>query len=185
MDAEVRRDDLVSYAEMIGLFYEDLGLPRTWGRVLGWLLVCEPDHQSAEDLATTLHASRGSISMATRSLIRMGSVERRTLRGDRRTYYRIRPGAWTAVFEQQRQTVSKLRGLAMHGLELLDGEPAQRRLRLTELHDLTTFYERESHALLAHWNGRNERGGQNPPIRVNGNAPGSAVRPQNPVAGMQ
>lgn len=174
MDAEARHDDLVSYAEVIGLFYEDLGLPRTWGRVLGWLLVCEPDHQSAEDLATVLHASRGSISMATRSLIRMGSVERRTLRGDRRTYYRIRPGAWNTVFEQQTRTATKLRGLAEQGLELLDGAPAQRRVRLNELHDLTTFYERESLALLAHWNGRNGDSQQSPRISVNGTPP--AVR---------
>lgn len=171
MDTEARSDDLVSYAEVIGLFYEDLGLPRTWGRVLGWLLVCEPEHQSAEDLATILHASRGSISMATRSLIRMGSVERQTLRGDRRTYYRIRPGAWTRVFEQQAHTVTKLRGLAVQGLELLDGEPAPRRLRLNELHDLTTFYERESLALLAQWNGRNGHSQQSPRIGTNGAPP--------------
>lgn len=93
--------ELVSFADEIGLFYEDIGLPRAWGRVLGWLLVCEPDSQSAEDLAAVLHASRGSISMATRTLIHMGSVERHTKPGDRRTYYRIRPGTWTAVFEQQ------------------------------------------------------------------------------------
>lgn len=155
MDAKPRGGDLVSYAEVIGRFYEDLGLPRTWGRVLGWLLVCEPDHQSAEELASILHASRGSISMATRSLIRMGSVERQTLPGDRRTYYRIRPGAWTAVFEQQTQTVTKLRQLALQGLDLLHDEPPERRTRLTELCELTTFYERESRALTARWNGRN------------------------------
>jgi DNA-binding transcriptional regulator GbsR (MarR family) len=136
----------------MGLFYEDLGLPRAWGRVLGWLLVCEPEDQSAEDLAAVLHASRGSISMATRSLIRMGSVDRLTKRGDRRTYYRIRPGAWTTVFEHQAQTVTKLRRLAKQGLNLLDAEPADRQGRLQELHDLTTFYERESLALRTQWN---------------------------------
>lgn len=155
MDAKSHHDELVRFAEVIGLFYEDLGLPRTWGRVLGWLLVCEPEEQSAEDLSSILHASRGSISMATRSLIRMGSVERQTKPGDRRTYYRIRPGAWTAVFDHQVQTVSKLRRLAGQGLDLLDAEPDDRRGRLQELHDLTTFYERESLSLLTQWNHRN------------------------------
>jgi DNA-binding transcriptional regulator GbsR (MarR family) len=143
--------ELVSFADEIGLFYEDIGLPRAWGRVLGWLLVCEPDSQSAEDLAAVLHASRGSISMATRTLIHMGSVERHTKPGDRRTYYRIRPGTWTAVFEQQIQTTTKLRQLAKQGLELLNNEPATRRDRLQELHDLTTFYEREFLVLIARW----------------------------------
>lgn len=152
MDAESRDEELVSFADVIGLFYEDVGLPRAWGRLLGWLLVCEPSSQSAEDLAEVLQMSRGSISMATRSLIRMGSVERQTVRGDRRTYYRIRPGAWTTVFEQQSRNYTRLRELAGQGLKLLDGESPQRRDRLQELHHLTTFYERESLALHTRWN---------------------------------
>jgi hypothetical protein len=44
----------VGFADEIGLVYDDLGFPRAWGRVLGWLLVCEPDYQSAEDLAAVL-----------------------------------------------------------------------------------------------------------------------------------
>lgn len=151
MDEESRAEELGSYADEIGLWYEELGAPRVWGRVLGWLLVCEPDFQSAEGLATALHASKGSISMATKALIRAGMVERQTLRGDRRTYYRIRPGAWTSVFEEQARTATQLRKLAERGLGLLHGEPAERRRRLEELQDLTAFYEREAPLLLARW----------------------------------
>ena len=159
MDRDGQHKELVSFVDEIGLLYEELGLPRAWGRVLGWLLVCEPDDQSAEDLVEILHASRGAISMATRSLIRMGVVERQTKRGDRRTYYRIRPGTWTSVFEQQLQSTTKMRQLAQQCLELLHDEPAPRRDRLQELHDFTHFYERECHALIARWN-RNR--GQDP-----------------------
>jgi DNA-binding transcriptional regulator GbsR (MarR family) len=148
-DTDGQRKELVSFADEIGLFYDDLGLPRAWGRVLGWLLVCEPDYQSAEDLVAVLHASRGSVSMATRALIRRGGVERQIKRGDRRTYYRIRQGSWTVLLEQQIQMIAKLRRLAHEGLELLNDEPATRRDRLQELHDLTTFYERECLALIA------------------------------------
>lgn len=151
MEAEGRHEELMRFADDVGLFYDDLGLPRSWGRVLGWLMVCEPDYQSAEDLAAILHASRGTISMTTRSLVRACLVERQAIRGDRRTYYRIRPGAWTTVFEQQTQTSVRLRELAKRGLAALDGESAQRRRRLEELEDLTTFYEREAPALLARW----------------------------------
>jgi DNA-binding transcriptional regulator GbsR (MarR family) len=119
--------------------------------VLGWLLVSQPDFQSADDLAAALHASKGSISMATQALVRAGMVERQTLRGDRRTYYRIRPGAWASVFEEQTRTATKLRELADRGLTLLKGEPGGRRRRLEELQDLTAFYEEEAPALLARW----------------------------------
>jgi hypothetical protein len=46
MDAEGQLEELVSFADEIGLLYEDLGAPRIWGRVLGWLLTCQPNYQS-------------------------------------------------------------------------------------------------------------------------------------------
>jgi hypothetical protein len=55
------------------------------------------------------------------------------------------------VFEDQRQKATKLRQLAERGLELLNGEPAERRRRLEEMLDLTAFYEREMPALLTQW----------------------------------
>jgi DNA-binding MarR family transcriptional regulator len=151
MAIDGRLDELVSFADEVAVFCEDLGFPRSWGRVLGWLLVCEPDYQSADDLAAVLHTSSGGISVATRALIRLGHVERHTKRGDRRTYYRIRPGAWAGLFEQLIQTVTQLHLLATRGLGLLNGEQATQRYRLQELRDLTASYERESLALLARW----------------------------------
>jgi hypothetical protein len=62
MDVERMVEELGNFADDIGLFYEQFGFPRIWGRVLGWLVVCQPDIQSAEELATALHASRGSVS---------------------------------------------------------------------------------------------------------------------------
>jgi DNA-binding transcriptional regulator GbsR (MarR family) len=156
MDAERLVEELGSFADDIGLFYEQLGFPRIWGRVLGWLLVCQPNIQSAEDLATALHASRGSVSMATQALIRTAMVERHTVRGDRRTYYRIRPGAWTAIFEDQTRIATELRGLTERGLTLLNDEPAERRDRMEELHDLAAFYERESAILIKHWHNHHQ-----------------------------
>lgn len=151
MDVEGLVEELGGFADDIGLCYEELGFPRVWGRVLGWLLVCQPDSQSAEELATALHASRGSISMATQALVRAGMIERQTLRGDRRTYYRIRSGAWASVFEDQTRIATKLRELAERGVTLLNGKPAERRNRVEELQDLAAFYEQESPALLTRW----------------------------------
>jgi DNA-binding transcriptional regulator GbsR (MarR family) len=151
MESEHPTDDLVNFAEEIGLFYEDLGQSRIIGRVLGWLLVCEPEFQSAEDIAKVLHASRGSISMATRTLVRSGMVERRTFRGDRRTYYQICPRAWTTLIEDPKHNLTRLRKLTDVGLELLSNESAERRSRLEEMHDLLAFCERELPALLDRW----------------------------------
>ena len=155
MEVEELLEELVSFANEMGLFYEDLGLPRAWGKMLGWLLVCEPELQSAEDFANVLQGSRGSVSMTTRALIRAGMVERRTIPGDRRTYYRIRPESWTAVLEEQQQNTKKLRTLAERGLGLLSGKPAEHRHRLEEMHSLMAFCERELPGLIDRW--RSER----------------------------
>ena len=77
-------EERASYAEDFGLLFEGFGLPRMVGRVLGVLLISDPPELSAEELAEALQASRGSISSATRSLIGMGLVQRRTKRGERR-----------------------------------------------------------------------------------------------------
>jgi DNA-binding transcriptional regulator GbsR (MarR family) len=155
MEVENPDDELVSFANEMGMFYEDLGLPRAWGRVLGWLLVCDPESQSAEDFANVLHGSRGSVSMTTRALIRTGMVERRTIRGDRRTYYRIRPESWTAVLEEQQQSTKRLRTLAERGLDLLKEKSPEQRRRLDEMHSLMAFFEQELPTLIDRW--RRER----------------------------
>jgi DNA-binding transcriptional regulator GbsR (MarR family) len=151
MDTYGQRAELVSFADEFGRFYAGFGFPHAWGRVVGWLLVCQPSCQSTEDLATVLYASRASINATTRTLVHAGMLERQTRRGDRRTYYRIRPEVWTSVFEEQTRTATKLRKLAQRGLELLNGQPDERRHRLRELHDLAVLYEQEGPALLARW----------------------------------
>ena len=64
------------------------------GRVLGWLLVCDPPEQSAAQLAEALDASKGAISGATAALVRMRLVERLRIRGERADRFRMRPEAW-------------------------------------------------------------------------------------------
>jgi DNA-binding transcriptional regulator GbsR (MarR family) len=146
----------LGFADDMGMLYEELGAPRVWGRVFGWLMICQPDLQSTEDLATALHATKGSISVVTQALVRAGAVERHILRGDRRTYYRIRPGAMVCVFDEQIRVFTKLCSLVKRGLSLIKSEPIECRRRLEELYDLLTFYEHEVVAMLARWRERNQ-----------------------------
>src|ERR687888_775303 len=83
------------FVEELGVYFElEAGTPRMIGRTLGWLLVCDPPEQSAADLAELLQASKGSISTATRVLLRMGFIERVRFRGERFDRFRARPEAW-------------------------------------------------------------------------------------------
>ena len=148
--------ELHDYADEIGLFFEDHGLPRMPGRVLGWLLVCDPPHQSAEELAEALQASRGSISMAMQLLQRSGAVERSAVPGSRRTHYRLAPGFWLREAQEKAAVAAKVRKLADRGLSIMSDRPEDSRRRLQEMRDMYAFFEEEYGRLRDAWYERQE-----------------------------
>jgi DNA-binding transcriptional regulator GbsR (MarR family) len=96
-----------------------------------------------DELAAVLQASKGSISTATRLLIRLGVVERVALPGQRRDHFRVRPGAWNTLNRAQVPRLTALRELAERGLDVLAGAPAAETSRLTEMRDIFAWLERE------------------------------------------
>lgn len=140
--------EMRQFIEDVGILYGEMGFPRMAGRIFGWLLVCEPPHQSAEQLVNIVEASKGSISSMTRLLIQMGMVERMGLPGKRDTYYRIRSGSWSELMKTNLVNVTALRKLAERGLDLIADRALESRQRLQELRDFHAFLEREIPALL-------------------------------------
>jgi DNA-binding transcriptional regulator GbsR (MarR family) len=129
------------FVEELGIYFElEAGTPRMIGRALGWLLVCEPPEQSAAELAEKIQASKGSISTATRVLLRMGFIERVRFRGERFDRFRARPEAWDDYFWRTEQFEAPRRVLRM-GLDALSEEPSERRQRLEELDSLFAWWE--------------------------------------------
>ena len=110
------------------------------GRVWGWLLVCDPPEQSAAELAEFLQASKGSISTATRVLLRLGLIERVRARGERFDRFRVRPEAWDETIWRQDQ-FTRPRRVFQLGLEALAGEPPARRARLEEVDEMYAWWE--------------------------------------------
>lgn len=126
------------------------GMPRMTGRVLGWLLVCEPAEQSAAQLAEVLDASKGAISGATGMLVRAKLVDRLRVRGERADRFRLRPEAWDEQVRDQRP-LQDARDLLAQGLEALAGEPAGRRARLEELDAFYAWWQFRVPALWDEW----------------------------------
>jgi DNA-binding transcriptional regulator GbsR (MarR family) len=139
------------YVEEVALGMERQGLFRMAGRVLGWLLICDPPEQTSGQIAEVLQASKGSMSAALKFLVPSGLVERISRPGDRRNYYRCRPGAWPDLARDQSRQYDEFRKLALRGLELLADAPAARRERLQGMHDLYAWLEREMPALWERW----------------------------------
>jgi len=146
------------FVEEVGIFFEQSSLPRMAGRILGWLLISDPPHQTTSELAEVLLASKGSISTMTRLLIRIGLIERTSLPGERHDYFRLKPNAWHQMLKDSLVQVAAARQLAEHGLELLEGKAHVNRLSLEEMHNMYAFFERELPALLERWEQERKEG---------------------------
>jgi DNA-binding transcriptional regulator GbsR (MarR family) len=141
-----------NFIEEVGMVFEQTGLPRMTGRILGWLLISATPQQSSAELAEVLLASKGSISTATRLLIQLGLVERSVIPGVRHDYFRLRQDAMQKIVRHGLEDEIKMfRQLAEHGLELLGEETTIRRQWLEEMHDRYVFLEREFPSLMARW----------------------------------
>ena len=146
------------FVEEVGLVFDHLGHPRMLGRILGWLMVCDPPQQSSAQLARALAASKGTISTMTRQLVKMGLLRRRSLPGDRKLYFQLQPRAMTEMFRQELAALSALSAVTERGQRILEGRPPQMSARLREVHDFCAFMERELPALLERW--EKERGSE-------------------------
>jgi len=103
------------------------------GRVFGALLVSDSPEQSIDELATTLRASRGAISMATRELLRTRVVEKLGRAGERRHYYRLRPHLWSRMYLERTDNFQEHVLMAEQGLELLRDQSGETKERLLEM----------------------------------------------------
>jgi hypothetical protein len=141
-------DQQAHFVEAFAQMLSQQGLPRMAGRMWAWLLICDPPQQTAAQLATELHASRGTISDTARLLHNAGLISRTTRPGDRREYFSVPPGAVRTLMQGRLPGVIAMRRLADEGLQLLaDKSPAQR-TRLQEVRDVYAFFERELPAML-------------------------------------
>ena len=151
MDKDGSWSEKKHFVEDAGLLFEQGGMPRMAGRIIGWLLICNPPHQSLPELAEILGASKASISTMTRLLLQMGLVERVGLPGLRRDHYRVKPGAFDNVMQQHLHEVNAGLQLAERGLELVASQPPELKQRLKEVRELYAFFGREYPLLLERW----------------------------------
>ncbi len=146
------------FAEEVGIVFEQTGMPRMAGRILGWLLISDPPHQSTEQITKALMASKGSISTMTRLLIQLGLIERISLPGVRHDYFRLRSDAWQhMVGRGLTEEIKMVRQLAEHGLGLLGDKTPVTRTWLEEMLDVYTFLEKEFPALLDRWEKKHQK----------------------------
>lgn len=133
--------ELITFVESMGIYFENQGIPRIGGRILGLLLITYKP-LSAEHIASLLRVSRGSISTNIRLLLISGLVEKVSSHGDRTTYYLFSEEGWEQRTEAAIQTTYAFREVAQQGLNALPPvDPARPRLeRAIQWSDLLIEY---------------------------------------------
>jgi DNA-binding transcriptional regulator GbsR (MarR family) len=146
-----RVDDKKQFTEDLGILFEHMGFPLIAGRIWGWLLVCTPPEQAAEDLATALGASRGSISTMKRMLMQMELIERVGIPGSRKRFYRIKSGGFAQLLQAKARLTAAIRQMSERGLEIMKDEPPEMRQRLEDYREFYAFFEKEFPSLIRKW----------------------------------
>lgn len=142
------------FIEISGDMMNEHGLPHMAGRIVGALLVCDPPHRSMDELAEDLQASKGSISMATQLLTRIGCIERISLPGARRHYYRIRSELWEELLNARTEHLLMHQRTLVAGMQLLKDAPVESKARLLEFQAFIDFVSEELPALSERWEQR-------------------------------
>jgi hypothetical protein len=123
-------DAEITFADHAGrLFARRYGMAPMVGRVLGYLLLCDPREQSIGELAEALLASRSAITNAVAFLDNLGYIRRSRAAGERMDRISVdltsaeTTGFDVAEYVQQGD-------LAREGLAVLADAPPERRARL-------------------------------------------------------
>ncbi len=145
------RDEEITFADHMGRFYaRRYAFPPMAGRVLGYLLVCEPRDQTIGELSEALLASRSAITGALEVLERLHCIRRSRAAGERMDRVRIDFSSAEArgfdITEYQ-----ELGDLAREGLEVLSDTPVDRRVELLELAAFADFLVEATQALRVQW----------------------------------
>lgn len=113
------------FVERLAVAMEADGLPRIAGRIFALLLLSE-DAISLDVIAESTGASKASASVNTRLLEQRGLIERVSLQGDRRDYYRSVSNLFVRTMEQRLSKWQRFHEIMNDGIERLDVSPTIR-----------------------------------------------------------
>ena len=141
------------FVDEVGRHYQrHYAVPPMVGRVVGYLLVCEPADQTAAEIAEALQASRSGVGTAVSMLETWGGIRRTSVRGERADRVGFSPVATQAL--ESPAEYGALAALARHGLDVLTDAPLERRARLLELAAFAEFLLERLPALADEWRAR-------------------------------
>lgn len=129
------------YAEEAGMVLSAMGLPPAYGKILAWLLICDPPSQTVTQMADALGLSKGSVSAGAKLLESSGLIRRVAAAGRRGTYYEMTADAIIRAAGSEKFTI--FRQLMERGLSVIGDPEGPRAERLRMTRDFYALIERE------------------------------------------
>jgi len=150
------KDEELIFADHVGRFYaREHGFPPMAGRLFGYLMICDPQEQTIEELTDALMASRSAITGVVKLLEGYGFVLRTRKTGERAD--RVSPNL--AALEPRNfdsRLFKEQATLFREGLALLGDAPPVRRAALEESLALADFLGERLPQVLAEWRERRD-----------------------------
>lgn len=146
--ASVNYTNKSEFIDDFSLKVEELGHPHIYGQILGWLLICNPPHQSFTDLMDNLSISKASVSNTTRILIEQGLIKKVRLKGERQTYFQFKEGSLVEFMEKQMQLTLDLESITAKRLELAENDEATDTEGLKKANDFHRFIAEQTGDLI-------------------------------------
>jgi DNA-binding MarR family transcriptional regulator len=144
-------EDELSFADHVGRWFaQQFGMAPITGRVMGWLMVCDPPAQTPAQLSEALGASRSSIGTAVALLERLSFIQRIRPAGERVDRIRLDPEFGPRDLENSQQYLDQV-AMVRRGLAILADAPPERRARLLEMAAFAEFLAKRTPELAAEW----------------------------------
>jgi DNA-binding transcriptional regulator GbsR (MarR family) len=147
-------DAELTFADHMGRFYaRRYGFPPMFGRLIGYLSVCDPPDQSIGELAEALLASRSAIAGAVKGLEVFHVVRRSRAAGERMDRVRLDMSSPQALGLDISE-YEEMREMAREGLEVLQDAPVERRAVLLEMSAFMDFVIEQIARMQQEWEAR-------------------------------
>lgn len=135
-----KEDQFINYFIRFGA---GIGLPKSVAQVLGYLLICSPEEQSALQLQTRLGLSTGSTSRALHMLTAASIIKKIRLPHDRRHYYQLKKDGLEQSVKTRMAGMQSAQQVAEFGLTLDSSNE-----RLIAMRDLYAYLDRQFQTIL-------------------------------------
>ena len=141
-----------AFVEESGIFFENLGMTRMAGRIIGYLMVTDKEMVSFDELTQVLKASKSSISTSVKLCVNVHFVKPVTIPGERKTYFMLEPEiSWVEIFQRRMEQLNAMHKLLQKGLNLRANQEDKPAEWIKEARDFYGWILNEFPELLKKW----------------------------------